>query len=150
MSSFIYLRKLEKNAVVIGALKVRNVTTQTYERQQTRNTVFSSHGLENVDFFYTKYLIWHSTDVRAEWPPFSALPGIWLAPFFQQKVYEWPDFFWIPIWKAQCFWHPGICTYVSLRDFSRLLILLVLHELTVIFVLQPAKNRYKISKAVYE
>ena len=36
--------------------------------------------------------IWHSTDVRAEWPPFSALPGIWLAPFFQQKVYEWPDF----------------------------------------------------------
>ena len=31
--------------------------------------------------------IWHSTDVRAEWPPFSALLGIWLAPFFQQKVY---------------------------------------------------------------
>ena len=24
--------------------------------------------------------------------PFSALPGIWLAPFFQQKVYEWPNF----------------------------------------------------------
>ena len=23
---------------------------------------------------------------------FSALPGIWLAPFFQQKVYEWPYF----------------------------------------------------------
>ena len=36
--------------------------------------------------------IWHFTDVRAEWPPFPALPGIWLAPFFQQKVYEWPDF----------------------------------------------------------
>ena len=36
--------------------------------------------------------IWHITDVRTEWPPFSALPGIWLAPFFQQKVYEWPDF----------------------------------------------------------
>ena len=27
--------------------------------------------------------IWHSTDVRAEWPPFSALPGI----------YDWPSFF---------------------------------------------------------
>ena len=25
-------------------------------------------------------------------PLFSALPGIWLAPFSQQKVYEWPDF----------------------------------------------------------
>ena len=24
--------------------------------------------------------------------PLLALPGIWLAPFFQQKVYEWPDF----------------------------------------------------------
>ena len=32
--------------------------------------------------------IWHSMDVRAEWPPFSALPGICLARFFfQQKVY---------------------------------------------------------------
>ena len=30
--------------------------------------------------------------MRAEQPPFSALPGIWLAPFFQQKVYEWPHF----------------------------------------------------------
>ena len=29
---------------------------------------------------------------RYQWPPFSALPGIWLAPFFQQKVYAWPDF----------------------------------------------------------
>ena len=36
--------------------------------------------------------IWHSMDVCAEWPPFSALPGIWLAPFFQQKVYDWPHF----------------------------------------------------------
>ena len=30
--------------------------------------------------------------MRVEWPPFSALSGIWLTPFFQQKVYEWPDF----------------------------------------------------------
>ena len=35
---------------------------------------------------------------------------------------------------TSCIWHPGICTYFLLRDFSRLLILLVLHELTVIFV----------------
>ena len=34
--------------------------------------------------------IWHSADVRIA--PFSALPSIWLVPFFQQKVYEWPDF----------------------------------------------------------
>ena len=26
--------------------------------------------------------IWHKTDVRVEWPPFPALPGIWLGPFF--------------------------------------------------------------------
>ena len=36
--------------------------------------------------------MWYSTDVRAEQSPFSVLPGIWLAPFFQQKVYEWSDF----------------------------------------------------------
>ena len=36
--------------------------------------------------------IWHSMDVRAEWPPFSTLPGISLSPFFQQKVYNWPHF----------------------------------------------------------
>ena len=39
--------------------------------------------------------IWHSTDVRAEWPPFSALPGIWLAPFFRQKVYDWLNFWYM-------------------------------------------------------
>ena len=60
-------------------------------------------------------------------------------PFFQQKVYGWPSFSGFLMWKAPFFWHPGICTYFSLRDFSRLLILLVLHELTVIFVQQPAK-----------
>ena len=31
--------------------------------------------------------IWHSTDVRAEWPPLSALPGIRLAPLFFNKKY---------------------------------------------------------------
>ena len=31
---------------------------------------------------------WHSTDVRAEWLPFSALPVYDWPPFFQQKVYE--------------------------------------------------------------
>ena len=36
--------------------------------------------------------LYHSRDVRAERPPFSALPGKWLALFFQQKVYDWPIF----------------------------------------------------------
>ena len=31
--------------------------------------------------------IWHSTDVRAEWPLFSAPPGIWLAYLFFNKKY---------------------------------------------------------------
>ena len=55
-------------------------------------------------------------------------------------------FFRIPMWKAPFFWHPGIFTYFSLRDFSRLLVLLVFNELTVIFVWQPAINGYKKSK----
>ena len=32
--------------------------------------------------------IWHSMDMHAKLPPFSALPGVRLAPFFQQKVYD--------------------------------------------------------------
>ena len=40
------------------------------------------------NFLYMAY----STDVRAEWPPFSALPGIWLAPFFNKKYMNDPIF----------------------------------------------------------
>ena len=36
--------------------------------------------------------IWHSTVVHAELPPFSALPGIWLAPFFNKKYMNDPIF----------------------------------------------------------
>ena len=51
-------------------------------------SMLSTRGLrEGV----TSY-IWHSMDVRAEWPPFSALSSIWLAPFFSKKVYDWPHF----------------------------------------------------------
>ena len=48
-------------------------------------------------------LVWHSTDVRAECPPFSALPGIWLPPPpppFSTKSIWMARFFWIPMWKA--------------------------------------------------
>ena len=80
--------------------------------------------------------IWHSGIVR------MCVPN---SPLFQRcQVYDWPPFFnkkcmngpifLDPMWKAPFFWHPGRCTYFSLRDFSWLLILLVLYELTVIFV----------------
>ena len=83
-------------------------------------------------------------------PLFQRRAGKSLAPLFSTKsimndlifsgfLYE----------KAPFFWHPGICTYVSLRNFSRLLILLVLHELTVIFVLQPAKKWVQNIKGQY-
>ena len=50
------------------------------------------------------------------------------APFFSTKSIWMTWFFWIPLWKAPLFWHPGICTYFLLRDFSRLLVLLVFNE----------------------
>ena len=31
--------------------------------------------------------IWHGKDVHVEWPPLSALPGIWLDPLFSTKKY---------------------------------------------------------------
>ena len=69
--------------------------------------------------------LWHSTDVRAEWPPFSALPGIWLAPFFQQKVYDWPDFSWFVCERPHFSDIPINAYSFSLRDLWRLLVLLV-------------------------
>ena len=96
-----------------------------------------------VGWGVTSY-IRHSTDVRAEWPPFSALPGIWLAPFFQQKVYEWtnfsgflcerPHFSDIHIFRSESF---RGCLFSWYSIFS---------ELTVISVWQPAINGYKKSK----
>ena len=95
-----------------------------------------------VGWGVTSYL-WKSTDVRAEWPPFSALPVIWSAPFFQQKVYEWPDFSGFLCKRTIFFltsWYMHIC-------FAQRFILLVLHELTVIFCLTTSKkSEYKKSK----
>ena len=56
--------------------------------------VFLCSGFINLAGMGATSCIWHSTDVRAEYPPVSALPSIRLAPFFQQKVYGWPDFSW--------------------------------------------------------
>ena len=72
--------------------------------------------------------IWHSTNVRAS--PLFQHCQVYDCPLFSTKSIWMAQFFWIPMWKAPFFWHPGICTYFSLRDFSRLLILMVLHELT--------------------
>ena len=77
------------------------------------------------------------------------------GPLFQRcQVYDWPSFFDKkcmndPIFldsyvKGPFFWHPGMCTYFSLRDFSRLLVFLVFNELSVhVFVYKPAINGYK-------
>ena len=67
-----------------------------------------------------------------------------IGPLFSTKSIWMARFFWIPMWKAPFFWHPGICTYFSLRDFSRLLILLVLHALTDICVMTSKKWVQKI------
>ena len=66
--------------------------------------------------------IWHSTDVRAEWPFFSAARHM-IGPLFFNKKYMNDPIFLDSYVKSPIFWHPGICTYFSLRDFSRLLVL---------------------------
>ena len=90
--------------------------------------------------------IWHTTDLRSEWPTFSTLPSIWLAPFFQQNIIWLTLFSLIRMWKDPIIWHQGKCV----RDLSRLLVLMVFNELTAIFVLLPAINGYKSQRAVYE
>ena len=57
------------------------------------------------------YNIWHSTDVRAEWPPFSALPGTWLAPFFSTSRTQ--IFSWLAIWKVPLFFSDiSVCAHI--------------------------------------
>ena len=47
--------------------------------------------------------IWYSMDVRAEWPPFSALPSIWYWPLLSTRSIWLAPLFWISIWKAPTF-----------------------------------------------
>ena len=63
-----------------------------------------------------------------------------IGPLFSTKSIWMALFFWIPVWQAPFFWHPGI-----FRDFSRLLILLVLHELTDICVITSKKWVQKVN-----
>ena len=78
--------------------------------------------------------IWHSTDVRAEWPLFQRCQVYDWPPFSTKSIWM-ARFFWIPMWKAPFFWNPGICTYLSLRDFSR--------RIDCEICLKPAINGYK-------
>ena len=52
--------------------------------------------------------IWHSTDVRAEWPPFSTLP----SPFFNKKYMTDPIFLYLYVKD------PTFLTYRYMRTFS--------------------------------
>ena len=88
--------------------------------------------------------IWHGTDVRAECPPFSALPGIWLAPLFSTKSIWLIRFFWIRMWKAQ-FSDIPIYAYI----FRSEVFLSVFSELTAIFVKLQTIHGYKNQGVVY-
>ena len=51
--------------------------------------VLSAFNIHNgVNGGVTSYISHSTTALRVKQPPFSALPGIWLAPFFEQKVYD--------------------------------------------------------------
>ena len=107
------IRKIFQNAVSwkfypeCYAFRVK-VAVNTYPT----NSLGDSGGGGGV----TSY-IWHSTDVRAEWPPFSVLPNIWLTTFFfRQKCMIDSIFFWIGIWKAH------------FSDVAQYIVLLVLSE----------------------
>ena len=70
-----------------------------------------------------------------------------IGPLFSTKSIWMARFVWIPMWEAPFFWHPGIRTYFSLRDFSRLLFLLVLHEFDICVItskkwVQKIKGQY--------
>ena len=41
-----------------------------------------------------------------------------IGPLFSTKSIWMAQFFWIPMWKAPIFWHPGICTYFRSEIFE--------------------------------
>ena len=82
--------------------------------------------------------------------PFFSAARYMIGPLFLTKGIWMVRFFWIPMWKAPLFWHPGICTYIFFAQrFSRLLVLLVFNEFCVIFVELPAINGNKKLKGQY-
>ena len=124
-----------------------------YDQQRLRSVCASTHYVKQASWIalsaQTVHTVWSSKGlilggggpiygiVRMCVPnsPLFQHCQVYDWPLFSAKVYEWPDFSGFLCERAHFFWHPGICTYFSLRDFSWLLILLVLHELTVIFVI---------------
>ena len=123
-----------------------------YDQQRLRSVCASTHYIKQAPWIalspQTVHTVWSSKGLilGGEGPIYGIVRMcVSNSPLFQHcQVYDWPPFFnkkymngpifLVSFVKGPFFWHPGICTCFSLRDFSRLLILLVLHELTVIFV----------------
>ena len=123
-----------------------------YDQQRLRSVCASTHYIKQASWIalsaQTVHTVWSSKGLILEGggpiygivrmcvpnSPLFSTARYMIGPLFSAKSIWMARFFWFPMWKGPFFWHPGICTCFSLRDFSRLLILLVLHELTVIFV----------------
>ena len=92
----------------------RGFEGQEIQQTHTNTTIISGWG-EEGEWGNFLYMAWYGCACRMA--PFTELPSIWLAPFFQQKIYDWPNFSWLVYERPQFIWYPGICTYVSLREF---------------------------------
>ena len=84
--------------------------------------------------------------------PFFSAARYMISPLFQQKVYDcMTDLIFLDSYvKGPTFLTSRCMRIFFIRDFSRLLVLLVVNEMTVIFVELPAINGYKNQRAVYE
>ena len=72
--------------------------------------------------------------MRAEWPPFPALPGIWLALLFFDEKYMTDQIFLDWYMKGPTFSDIPVYAHIFHSDILRLLVLLVINELTALFV----------------
>ena len=66
--------------------------------------------------------------------PFFSAPRYMIGPLFSPNSIWLTHFFLLVYERLHFFWHPGICTYFSLRDFWCAACSLGIHELTAIFV----------------
>ena len=77
------------SSIKLVALSKKMTVFEYMPNTQIQIILHTLHSILGWGGGITSYL-WHSPDVRAEWPPFSVLPGILISPFFQQKkkVYD--------------------------------------------------------------
>ena len=118
----------------VPELRVEHIRTTKSKISPHTHSLIKAPAVRSVGWVgVVTSCIWHSTDKRAEWPPFQRCQVYDYPPFFNKKYMTNPIFLGSYVIGPTFLTSRYMRTF-SLRDFSRLLVLLVFHELNAIFL----------------